>query len=212
MKPLELEAGQRQVLGKKVGFLRRQGITPANVFGHGIPSVALQIKTALLHQTLARAGTTRLITLKVDNTDPRMVLVQGIQRDLVRGQLVHVDFYQVKMTEKLKAEVPLVLVGDAPAVKEKHGMLLQYLDSLHIECLPADLPHRLEIDLSGLKELDQAILAKDVPLPKGVALLTESEQVVARVERPPVEEVVEAKPAAEVAEVKAEAPKEARAE
>ncbi|MCK4354348.1 MAG: 50S ribosomal protein L25, partial [Dehalococcoidia bacterium] len=138
MDQIELEITKREVLGQKVRFLRRQGITPVHLFGHGIESMALQCDTAKLQQVLTEAGKAKVISFRLDNEKrPRSVLVREVQVDSLRGGLLHVDFYQVKMAEEVKVEVPITLVGEAPALKLKANMLMQELDTLTVECLPA---------------------------------------------------------------------------
>lgn len=199
MKQLELEVSKRDIKGKKVRFLRRSGIIPANVFGHGMNSIAVQIDARKLHQVLARAGRTDLISLKIDNsTSPSRVLIREVQKDPLTGETVHVDFYQVRMTERLKAEVPLVFVGEAPALKHKNVSLMHAMTSLHIEALPNDLPHNIEVDISSLAEPDQAIHVKDLKIDPNIAVLDDPDQMVIK-----VAEV--RKPAEEEAQVKAEA-------
>ncbi len=200
MEKIELTAHKRDLRGKKVRFLRRQGITPVNLYGQGIESNALQIETPALKKALAQAGRTSLISLKVGSTKhPNMAIVRDIQRDPVKGELVHVDFYQVRMDQKIKLEVPLVLTGKAPAVKEQGGILVHELSTLEVECLPANMPHSIELDISGLVQLDQALHVKELRIPEGVTVLTEPEKVVAKIARARIE-VVEA-----VAAVEAEA-------
>ena len=128
-------------MGKKVRFLRRQGTTPTHLFGHGIESLSLQCDTPKLQRIIARAGMTRLIALEVEgDKQPRSVFIREIQRDAYTGELLHVDFYQVKKTEKIKVDVPIILVGEAPAMKEKGRTLTHSLTSLSIECLPDKIP------------------------------------------------------------------------
>lgn len=204
MEKVELLAHKRDILGKKVRFLRRKGITPVNLYGHGIASTPLQVETPALKKALAQAGMTSLVHIKIDSSNrPHLAIVKGIQRDPVKGELLHVDFYQVKMDEKLKLEVPLVLVGKAPAVKEFAGILVQERKSVEVECLPANMPHMIEVDVSGLVNLDQAIHVKDLKVGEGVTILTEPEKVVARIARARVEVEAVAAPAAEEAEVEA---------
>ena len=120
MGQIELQATNRETLGKKVRFLRRQGIIPTHLFGHDVESVTLQCDAVQLRQVLAQAGKTRLLSLKLDKAKkPRNVVVREIQKDPCTGELLHVDFYQVRMAEKIKVEVPIVLVGEAPALKLK---------------------------------------------------------------------------------------------
>jgi len=219
MDKIELTVTNREILGKKVKHLRRQGITPVHLFGHGIKSLALQCGTGELERVLGQAGQTRLISLKLDKEKkPRSVVVREFDRDWRKGQLVHVDFYQVKMEEKIKLEVPVVLVGEAPALKSKTNMLEHELGALTVECLPAKIPANLEVDINSLTETEQAIRVKDVILDKDITVLNDPELVVVKisfrpvekVEEKVVEEVVEAEAEAEeVAEEAVEAPKEA---
>jgi large subunit ribosomal protein L25 len=217
MDKIELKVTNREILGKKVKHLRRQSITPVHLFGHGIDSLALQCDTGELERVLGQAGQTRLITLKLaKEKKPRTVVIREFDRDWRRGELLHVDFYQVRMEEKIKLEIPVVLVGEAPALKSKTNMLEHELGTLTIECLPAKIPTSLEVDISSLTELDQAIRVKDVALDKDITVLNNPELVVAKISTRPVEkveekvvgEVVEAE-AEEVAEEAVEAPKEA---
>lgn len=193
MKRLELEASKRNVTGKKVRFLRRQGIIPANIYGHGIDSTAINIDVRNLKNLVAHAGKTDLISLKVDDSkDPVKVLMREVQRNPMTDEPLHVDFYQVRMTEKIKAEVPLVLVGEAPVLKKVKGSsVIHLIDSLDIEALPDDLPHSFEVDVSHLEELDQTIHVKDIPLGHGVTLLSDPEQMAVKVIEARKEEVIE---------------------
>jgi len=218
MDRIELKVASREILGKRVKHLRRQGITPVHVFGHGIESLALQCDTKELERVLSRAGQTRLIDLKLaKEKKPRTVVVREFDRDWRRGELVHVDFYQVKMEEKIRLEIPVVLIGEAPALKAKTNMLDHALGTLTVECLPAKIPGSIEVDISSLTELDQAIRVKDITLDKDITVLNNPDLVVAKISLRPVEkveekvveEVVEAEAKAEVAEEAAEAPKEA---
>jgi large subunit ribosomal protein L25 len=218
MDKIELKVTNREILGKKVKHLRRQGITPVHLFGHGIESLALQCDTGELERVLGQAGQTRLINLNLaKEKKPRTAVVREFDRDWRRGELIHVDFYQVKMEEKIKLEVPVVLVGEAPALKSKTNMLEHELDTLTVECLPAKIPASLEVDISSLTEPDQAIRVKDVTISEDIAVLNNPDLVVVKISLRPVEkveekvveEVVEVEAKEEVAEEAAEAPKEA---
>ena len=205
MNQIELLASNRDILGKKVRFLRRQGLTPANMYGHNIKSTALQIETSQLKHAVAQAGKSSLIALKVDGAkSPQMVIVRDIQREPLSGQLIHVDLYQVKMEENIKVEVPLSFVGEAPAIKERGGILIQNMNSLEIECLPANMPHNIELDLSGLTELDQALHVKDIPVAGTITVLTDPETAVVQIARSRAEVAEEER---EEAVKAAEAPK-----
>ncbi|TET42713.1 MAG: 50S ribosomal protein L25 [Dehalococcoidia bacterium] len=207
MEQIELRATNREVLGRKVRFLRRQGIIPVHLFGHNVESLALQCDAAQLQRVLAQAGKTRLINLKLDKAKrPRTVVVREIHRDMLTSELLHVDFYQVRMAEKIKVEVPIVLIGEALALKSKENMLLQELSSLTIECLPDQIPTNVDVDLSSLTEAEQAIRVKDVVLDEEIAILSDPEHVVVKISSRPKEEVVEEVVAEEVAEAPEAAP------
>jgi large subunit ribosomal protein L25 len=209
MDRIELTATNRDVLGKKVKHLRRQGITPVHLFGHGIKSLALQCDNRELEGVLDQAGHTALISLKLDREKKhRTVVVREVDRDWQRGGLVHVDFYQVRMTEKIKLEVPVILVGEAPALKSKGNMLEHEMETLTVECFPGKIPASIEVDISSLTEFDQAIRIKDVVLDKDIAVLNEPDLVLAKISRRPVEKVEEeiAGPAEGAAEAPGEAP------
>ena len=192
MKQTELLATTREILGKKVRFLRRQGITPTHLFGHNVESVALQCDTAQLKRVLAQTGRTRLISLKVDEAKkPRNVVIREVQREPRTSELLHVDFYQVSMAEKIRVEVPIVSIGEAPALKSKENFLLQELNSLSVECLPGEIPNRVDIDLTSLTEVGQAIHVKDIMLDKEDTILNNPEQLVVKISARHIEQLVE---------------------
>lgn len=191
MEQVELKAIGRDILGKGVRFLRRQEITPVHLFGHGLKSLTLQCETVKLERLLNLAGETRLISLSVNNEkNARPVLVREIQRNPITGKLLHVDFYQVKMQEKVEVEVPIALIGKAPALGTKGNTLIQELNTLTVECLPAKIPANLEVDISSLTEPGRAIRVKDITVDPAITVVTEPEQVVVTVTAARLEEVV----------------------
>jgi large subunit ribosomal protein L25 len=214
---ITLQAKPRTALGKKCKALRREGVTPIHLYGPGVASQALQCDTAEVKHVLARAGRTALVDLKIDGTKkPAKVLVRDVRRHY--AGLVHVDFFQVKLTEKLTVDVPIVLTGESPATKTAGAMVLQNINSIAVECLPTDIPDKLEVDLGVLEELDQAIHVRDLDLGEGVATLIDPDQMIVKVavqvmrveeEAAPTEEAVEG--AEEEAEV-AEEPEQAASE
>ncbi len=192
MKQTELLATTRETLGKKVRFLRRQGITPVHLFGHNVESIALQCDTAELKRVLAQTGRARLIDLKIDEAKkPRNVVIREVQREPSTRELLHVDFYQVSMAERIRVEVPIVSIGEAPALKLKESFLLQELDSLSVECLPGEIPDRVELDLTSLAEVGQAIHVKDIILDKEGTILNNPEQLVVKINARHIEKPVE---------------------
>ncbi|MFC2023987.1 50S ribosomal protein L25 [Chloroflexota bacterium] len=222
MKAPTLKATPREILGQKTRFLRRQGITPTHLFGHGLESLALQCTTADLQDVISQAGRTTLLDLAISGEKkPRKVLIREIQKDVFGRRLLHVDFYQVRSTEKLKADIPIVLEGAAPALKLKGRFLMQALNALSIECLPDKLLHEITVDLSGLEEVEQAIHIKDLVLDPDITIINDPNQLIVKVsEKVAVEEEVAAEEevlaegeAAEVTGAEAEAkPEEPAAE
>ena len=203
MEQIELNAAKRDVLGKKVRFLRRQGVTPVHVFGHGIESLALQCDTANLQRVLTQTGQTKVINLRIDGEkSPRTVMVRETQQSILKGDLLHVDLYQVKMTEVLDVDVPIVLVGEAPALRNKENMLMQELNTLSVQCLPANIPNSIEVDVTSLTESDQVIRVRDIVPGEGVTILNDPEVMLARIAvQREAEEIPEAVAVAEAEEV-----------
>src|SRR4030042_1515063 len=182
MPEMKLNAARREVLGKKTQVLRRTGITPAHLFGHGLESQSLQCDTADLLKILTQAGQTRLLSLKVEgDKEPKRVFVREIQRDVLSRQLLHVDFYQVKKDEKMQMDIPIVLVGDAPAMRGKGRMISRGITELKIECLPEKVPPQIEVDISVLLELDQGIYVKDIILDPDITVHADPQQLVVKV-------------------------------
>jgi large subunit ribosomal protein L25 len=216
MADIELSVKPRRVLGKKVAALRRQGVTPANVYGRNLESKAVEVETVVLTHLLRSAGRNVIIDLHIEGErSPRPVMLRAVQRQPATSRLLHVDFYQVSLTQKMRAEVPLVLVGEAPAVAEFGGILLQSLDNIAVEALPGDIPPHVEVDVTGLTQLDDAVHVRELPIdPTKVYVMTDAELVVAKVAAPRLaaaeeEEAVAAEAAAEGA---AEAEEEAKEE
>ena len=182
MEDLTLSTTKRAVLGKKVRFLRREGITPVHILGHGIESLALQCDTLQLKKLIAQAGMTKPVKINVDqDREPRNAFIKEIQRSALSKELLHVDFYQVRKGEAIRVEVPIMFTGEAPALKLKGRMLTHGVTSLHIECLPENIPPQVEIDLSQLEETARPILVKDILLGPSVTIHTDPEQLVVKV-------------------------------
>ena len=205
MDGLTLQASKREVLGKKTRFLRRQGLTPAHLFGHGIKSLALQCDTGALQKIITQAGRTRLISLGIEGEkQPKSVFIREVQREAHSGVLMHVDLYQVRMKEKIKADIPIILVGTAPAMKEKGRVLNHGVTHLSIECLPDKLPPQIEVDLSPLEDMDRAIHVSDIDLGSDITVFTDPEQLVVKVGEVYIEKIEEVPEEAEAVEAEAE--------
>jgi len=197
MQELKIKATKREVLGKKSRFLRRQGITPAHLFGHSLESLPIQCETTELMKVISQAGTTRIINLKLDgDKEAKIVFLREIQKDAMGTELLHVDFFQVRKDEKMTMDVPIVLVGDAPAMKGKGRVMTHGLNLLSIECLPEKVPPQIEIDVTILKELTDTIHVKDIKLDKDIQIHNDPGQLVAKVSEIIVKVEEEVKPAA----------------
>lgn len=158
-----LEAQSRTVLGKKVKNLRRAGRIPATIYGHGLPSESIDIDGRAFRRVHTSAGDNQLVDLVLNGSDRRPVLIHSTQVDPRRNTAMHVEFYQANLKEKLTANIPIHLVGEAPATR--HGMLLlTNLDTIEVECLPDDLPHQVEVDISALEDVGASIHVRDLPL------------------------------------------------
>jgi large subunit ribosomal protein L25 len=198
MADIEIQAEPRVILGKNVAKLRRAGVTPAHIFGHNVDSRSIQVSTIELTHALRAAGGTRLVQLTVaGEREPRNVLVRHISRKPTTDQLLHVDFYEVSMTEKTAVEVPVVLVGEAPIAESGDGMVFQQINSITVECLPANIPDRVEADVSTMSELHSTVHGSDLKLPANVTTTLDPGEVVASISRRmEAEEEVEAEAAA----------------
>jgi large subunit ribosomal protein L25 len=206
MATFELKATKRHIEGKKVQELRRKGVTPAHLFGPGVESLAIQCDTPSLRNILAEAGHTQLVALKLGHEhSPRTVMVREVQIDNFKGGLIHVDFYQVKLTENIRVNVPIILVGDSAAAKMKGNSLVQELNDLTVQCLPANIPSKVEVDVTPLVTANDLIRVKDLPAIKDVTIVNDPGVVVARIAVEVIEVVEKPKAAEEGAEEGAEA-------
>ncbi len=184
METIVQEVETRTRMGKKTKALRREGITPANIYGSGIESVSIQASTSDLEKMLKEAGGTRVITLQNSSFEEgRTVLVKGVTRDIIKGKLLHVDFYNISLKDKVKVEVPIGFEGEAPATSSKDMVMLEGISSVEVECLPTDIPDRIMVDISGLSDAGDLILVSDITLDNKVTMLTNPDDVIARVEQ-----------------------------
>jgi large subunit ribosomal protein L25 len=185
----EVEVTAREVLGKKVKALRRGGITPAHIYGNKVESRSIQIPSDELTRILKDAGRNDIVYISLDGEE-RPTFLHEVQRNPVTDEILHVDFLQIDLTKMVKIEVPVHLVGLAPAVDTHQGILVQSLDHVTVEALPTAVPSLIEVDVMVLEEIDQALHVSDLSVPEGVEIITDPEQMIAKV-APPVVEVVE---------------------
>lgn len=176
-----IKVQKREVTGKQVKQLRRQGILPAVVYGHKVDSYPVQMDTHSTYLMLRKITPTTLVTLDLDGKKTK-VMIRERKFDVVTGDLLHLDFLAVSMTEKMRASVAIELVGEAPVLDEVPGSLLNHmLDSLEIEALPADLPERIQVDVSGLLSAEDSITVADLKLGDKIEIHTPAEEVIVSV-------------------------------
>ena len=210
MEQVPLIAQKRTILGRKVKTLRREGLIPAHVFGHKIKTEHVQVKIADFKKVYEQVGETGIIDLAVDG-QKKPVLIRNVQIHPVTDSLLHIDFYQVNLLEKVKVDVPVEIVGEALAVEKKVGVLLTPVSEIEIEALPADLPESIEVDVSKLENIGDEIRVKDLKINRTkIDVLQDEELVIASIGELVTKEMeaVEAEIEAEQAEAAAEAPAE----
>ncbi len=208
---INLEVQRRNLLGKKVKKLRRQGYIPATVYGKNFTSVAIQFPTSQV-RVLKQAGETGIVYLTLDK-QKLPTMIRHIQQHPVTNKILHVDFYKVNLKEKVKAQVPIELIGEAPIVKSGYN-LVQVLHEVEVEALPADIPDSIQVDVSHLEDEGQDIRIKDLKIDTKKTELIEidPEETIVVIEKP--KEEVEEEPTEEVseAEVKEDAGQEKKLE
>src|SRR3989344_2476865 len=179
MRREKLAVEKRKTLGKKVKKLRREGILPANIYGKDMKSLAVQLAQKDFDKVFKEAGETGLVDVIVDSqTIP--VLIHNTQTDYL-GNYLHADFYKVNLKEKVKTMVPILIVGEPKAVIDKVGLLMNILSEVEVEALPEQLPEHIEINVENLALVDEQITVADIKAPEGVAILTESSQVIIKI-------------------------------
>ncbi len=195
---LSLSGVKREVIGRKVKSLREQGLSPANVFGKKIKSLAVSVKTADFRKIFSKVGATGIIYLEVEGEkEARPVLVSFTQKSPLKGTLLHIDFRQVDLTQKVKAEVPIKITGESLAIKDKGGVLVAVLTKVMVEALPADLPEILEVSIQGLIEIGQSIHVSDIKIDKSKVKIEAAEDETLAIIQEPKKEEVEVKPVVE---------------
>ncbi len=199
---MDLTVELRDKFGKQVKQLRKSGVIPAELYGKAQENKHLSVSAKEFSRVFKEAGTNTVVNLQAGK-EKIAALIHSVVRNYVSGDVDHVDFYRVRMDEKITAKIPLEFTGEAPAVKEKSGILNKAMSEIEVEALPADLPHRLSVDLSTLDDLNKSVYVRDIKVPKGVELLVGPETVIATV-TPQLEEEVVAAPM-DVADIKVEA-------
>ena len=201
MEDILLTAQPRTVIGKQVGAMRRSGTIPAVLYGRHLDKpLTLQIDEKNLKIVVAKAGRNRLIKLTVDTDSPRLVLTREVQRNSLSGRIVHVDFQEVAMNEKITTDVPLVLVGTSPAVTRGEGLLIHGINTVSLRMLPSDLIPEVQVDVTPLESLNQSLFVKDLKLGDKIEVMTPGDEMLAKVV-PVKEEVIAVEAPVATAEV-----------
>lgn len=186
-----LKASDRNLSGRKVKTVRKQGLIPGNIYGKNLKSKSVQVDKKEFELLYKDVGETGLVTLQLGDKE-HPVLISNVQAHPITSDIIHIDFRQVDLKAKVTAEVPVEVVGESPAEKQAIGTVVQYLKEVEIEALPADLLEKFEVDASVLTEVDQAIYVKDLKFDKSkIEIKTNPDEIVVKVDPPQKEEVVE---------------------
>jgi large subunit ribosomal protein L25 len=190
MEEVVVKADRRTVVGKQVSALRRAGKLPAVLYGRHIDPMPISLDLKESTRILDRLSPSALILIKMDG-EQHYALVRDKQRNLLLGSLRHVDFLAVSLTEKVRSSVSIQLTGESPAVEELSGILVLNIEELEVEALPRDLPERIVVDISGLKEIGDTIFVREISLPAGIEVLSDPDEAVVLVTQPVIEEEIE---------------------
>jgi large subunit ribosomal protein L25 len=188
MEKYVLEAKKREIIGKQVKALRREGLLPAVIYGSHIEPMPLTLNTGEVSQTLSVIGANTLITLKIGKEE-YLVLVRDLQREVITRDLLHIDFQAVSLEETITTNVPILVVGESPAVKELNALLVTSMDFLQIEAKAKDLPDAISVDVSELFEVGDNIQVKDLSISGDVIVLDDSDLTVIVVAAPTLMEI-----------------------
>jgi large subunit ribosomal protein L25 len=178
MEKVVLKAEKRNVVGKQVKALRREGKLPGVIYGRHVEPIAISLEAHSTGLAMNKLTSSSLVTINLDGTE-YPALVRDRQRDYIKGNLTHVDFLAVDLNEKIRTMVGLHYVGISGAVKDYNGVLVHNLEQLEVECLPTDLPERIDIDISVLARIGDGIRVRDVQISDKVTILTDADEMVA---------------------------------
>lgn len=191
MQKITLQAEPRNIIGRQVKSLRRQSLVPAVVYGHGFKPLSIQIPVKELERAYAEAGESTVVYLNVNGQD-HPTIIHDIVRDVLSDKFLHADFYKVRLDEKISAKIQLNFTGESPAVKSLGGILVKNISEIEVEGFPQDLPHQIDVDISGLAELKSHIQVKNLPISNRLEIKAEPEAIVALIQEPISEEELKA--------------------
>lgn len=191
MEKITLRAEPRNITGRKVKSLRREGFVPAVIYGHGFESLPIQVPLKDFEKAYAEAGESSVVYLNLEK-ESYPIIIQEIARDPVSDKFLHADFYKVRLDEKIKAKIPFNFIGESPAVRDLGGILVKNISEVEVEGFPQDLPHQIDVDISSLKELKGHILVKDLSVSGKLEVKADPETIVVLVQEPISEEELKA--------------------
>ena len=177
MEKVILDAEKRDLVGKKVKFIRREGKIPAIIYGKDFDSTPISLDKRNTTNILSKVSSSTILTLKIGDEE-QPTLIRDMQKDYIRNEITHIDFLAVSAKEKLRTTVSINLIGEAPVLKEYDALMVTGIEGIEVECLPQDLPEVIEVDVSSINEIGEAIYVKDLPIPTDVDFLTDPEELV----------------------------------
>jgi large subunit ribosomal protein L25 len=177
MEKILLKATKRDVTGKQVKALRRAGQLPAVIYGRHVEPISISLEAHATGLVFAKLTSSTLVTIDVEGTE-YAALVREKQRDFIKGNLTHIDFLALDLTEMIRTKVRLTFTGVSSAVKDYSAVLVHRMEAFEVECLPADLPERISVDISSLKEIGNNIRISDIPLPANIVVLDDADDIV----------------------------------
>ena len=190
MEKVVINAEKRDVVGKKVGSLRRQGLIPGVMYGHNEPPFPITMNAREIERVINNLTSSSIVTVKV-NGESHQALIREKQKDYIRNQIIHIDFQILSLKEKIRSKIEVKLVGVAPAVKNFNGIVLQEREFIDVEALPADLPERITVDISGLENIGDLIRVGDLDISDAVTVFDDVNDVIVSISGSMAEEAVE---------------------
>ena len=185
---MELKVQNRNIFGRKTKALREKDLIPAELYGHGVKNLHLSLPAKEFKKVLKEAGESTVINLLTEDDKTLPVMIYDVKTDSLSGEILNVDFYQIKTSEKIRVHIPIEFIGEAPAIKTKGGILVKTLKEIEVEALPNDLPHKIEVNLIELDEINKSISVKDLKISDRIKIFVSPETIVATVVEAKAEE------------------------
>jgi len=187
MQKIELNVQNREIIGSRVSSLRKEGLIPAVIYGRGLEALNIQVPAKDFEKVYAEAGESTLVYIKLDKEE-LPTIIHDVSLDPVSDKIIHADFYKVRLDEKITASIPIVIVGESPAVKNLGAILVTNINELEVEAFPQDLPHEFMVDVSGLINFHDHISVKDLKVSDKVEIQAKPDDVIILAQEPAKEE------------------------